>query len=217
MARIQAPPEVAMPAWGSDLFNDYLSFLNDSVENLDVTSPSSTDKESNSQTPSTSIKKRKRGRPRILDGNNADVATKERRKAQIRVAQRAYRSRKEEKTVGLSNKVMELEQKLLIVRGLYLSTHAAVISAGLPLDCGINSKLLHENLQLLLANTELEDPTAASSPATESPPTLPNTELYSLLLNNVPSSQDVSPLLLPDKSYMMFDDSGGFAEYAPSW
>ncbi|RAH49987.1 bZIP transcription factor [Aspergillus brunneoviolaceus CBS 621.78] len=146
--------------------------------------------------------RRKRGRPRMLDkttGEVDDAATKEvsqllpsqhvkqknktnsrlpnqRRKIQIRVAQRAYRSRQQERTALLTRQVHELEQKLLIARNIYLNTHAAAVM-GCVVDptesdgssnshshshshsnsssSGGYSRALQENLRLLLAITEV--------------------------------------------------------------
>ncbi|OJK03476.1 hypothetical protein ASPACDRAFT_1852448 [Aspergillus aculeatus ATCC 16872] len=110
---------------------------------------------------------RKRGRPRMIDqttGEVDDAATKERRKIQIRVAQRAYRSRQQERTALLTRQVHELEQKLLIARNIYLNTHAAAVTGCVhPTDPdgsrgggGGYSRVLQENLRLLLAITEVD-------------------------------------------------------------
>ncbi|RAK81747.1 bZIP transcription factor [Aspergillus fijiensis CBS 313.89] len=166
---------------------------------LDPTSPthSSTDDEYNTALhnhPATPKKqptnpRRKRGRPRMLDkttGEVDDAATKEpnsrapnqRRKIQIRVAQRAYRSRQQERTALLTRQVHELEQKLLIARNIYLNTHAAAVmgcvvdptgsdrssnshshshshSSSSSSSSGGYSRVLQENLRLLLAITEV--------------------------------------------------------------
>ncbi|RAH70527.1 bZIP transcription factor [Aspergillus aculeatinus CBS 121060] len=143
--------------------------------------------------------RRKRGRPRMLDkttGEVDDAATKEvsqlrpsqyikqtnkpnshppnqRRKIQIRVAQRAYRSRQQERTALLTRQVHELEQKLLIARNIYLNTHAAAVMGYVVDPTGSHGssnshshshsssssggypRVLQENLRLLLAITEV--------------------------------------------------------------
>ncbi|KAJ0415033.1 hypothetical protein BJY00DRAFT_318226 [Aspergillus carlsbadensis] len=209
------------------LFTDYMSLMNGSFETLDVTSPQSTDADEDSltpsQTPSPNSTKpgskpetRKRGRPKMVDEDGGEVASKERRKVQVRQAQRAYRSRKEEQMAILSRKVSELEQRLLIVRGLYLSTHAAVMSTGLLVDYSANPslKLLQDNLQLLLANTNVQVPpppptTPMSMPFGNSPTdTLeftPGVEPYPMLMGDMLLGQEMAPIIMPDKGYdMMF-------------
>ncbi|RDW67243.1 uncharacterized protein DSM5745_09109 [Aspergillus mulundensis] len=141
-------------------------------------SPQTTDEETPSHTPSPlpspsagatqqqpKPKPGRRGRPKILDSNGEEVASKERRKAQVRQAQRAYRSRKEEQTAVLLKRVTELEQKLRLARDLYLSTHDAVMTSGVSFLLNDSRlKLLHDNLQLLVANTAVsvgQDPTGS--------------------------------------------------------
>ncbi|KAL2840917.1 hypothetical protein BJX68DRAFT_271382 [Aspergillus pseudodeflectus] len=208
------------------LFTDYMSLVNGSFETLDVTSPQSTDADEDnltpSQTPSPNSTKqgskrepRKRGRPKMLDEDGGEVASKERRKVQVRQAQRAYRSRKEEQMAILSRKVSELEQKLLIVRGLYLSTHAAVMSTGLLVDYSANPslKLLQDNLQLLLANTDVQVPPPTTTPMsmpfgnphTDSLQFTPGVEPYPMLMGDMLLGQEMAPVIMPDKGYdMMF-------------
>ncbi|PYH45899.1 bZIP transcription factor [Aspergillus saccharolyticus JOP 1030-1] len=109
---------------------------------------------------------RKRGRPRIAatkttspdtttpgEGDD-DAASKERRKLQIRVAQRAYRSRQQERIAHLQQQVHELEQRLLIARNIYLSTHHAAAGEASPLPA--KARIFQENLRLLLAITEVQ-------------------------------------------------------------
>ncbi|KAL4863552.1 hypothetical protein BDV12DRAFT_201975 [Aspergillus spectabilis] len=194
--------------WGTDTFGHYLSQINGSVEDVEVASPQLEDEGSNSKVSSSKPGKanpasgtRKRGRPRKTDCHGREVATKEKRKYQIRMAQRAYRSRKEEKLAMLSKRVTELEQKLLIVRGLYLSTHAAIIGSGYPLGCSNNPnlKLLQDNLQLLLANTDVGNPTVGFDFSAKSNHYMPCAEAYPLLLSNMPLSPGMWQMVKPDK------------------
>ncbi|KAL2816703.1 hypothetical protein BJX63DRAFT_387135 [Aspergillus granulosus] len=201
------------------LFTDYMSLMNMPIHTLDITSPQSTDADEDiatpGQTPSPKSTKsgsksepRKRGRPKMLDEDGGEVASKERRKVQVRQAQRAYRSRKEEQMTVLSRKVADLEQRLLIVRGLYLSTHAAVMSTGLLVDYSANPslKLLQDNLQLLLANTDVQIPPPAAVAATfnnanlESLQFTPGVEPYPMFMSDLMLGQDMAPHIMPDKS-----------------
>jgi hypothetical protein len=115
----------------------------------------------------------------------------------------------------LSRKVSELEQKLLIVRGLYLSTHAAVMSTGLLVDYSANPslKLLQDNLHLLLANTDVQVPPPTTTPMsmpfgnphTDTLQFTPGVEPYPMLMGDMLLGQEMAPVIMPDKGYdMMF-------------
>ncbi|KAL3483050.1 hypothetical protein BJX62DRAFT_245271 [Aspergillus germanicus] len=196
----------------TDLFTDYKSFMNASLNTLNITPQSSiTDGDDDNATPSkissrtsspsrpqTKGEPRKRGRPRMLDVYGSEVATKKRRQIQVRQAQRAYRSRKEEQMAVLSQKVTKLEQKLLIARGIYLSTHALVMSTGLLSDHSASPSLrLFHNLQLVLANTKIQVR-----------PTMPNPETMSALhnINSPELSLQLSPGVQPPYSDMLMND-----------
>ncbi|KAL4902711.1 hypothetical protein BDW74DRAFT_180413 [Aspergillus multicolor] len=184
-----------------NMFDYYTAFSDESLAMPQMVpfSPPSTDEESPSHTPSlspsptpspiagviqqqTKPKSQRRGRPKILDTNGEELASKERRKAQVRQAQRAYRSRKEEQTAVLMQRVAELEQKLLLVRGLYLSTHDAVMtsSASLLLE-ETNLKMLHDNMQILLADTDIDAPAGViAAPSLSSLASSSGAEIYAL-------------------------------------
>ncbi|EAW10830.1 bZIP transcription factor [Aspergillus clavatus NRRL 1] len=93
----------------------------------------------------------KRGRPRI--DRSAETAG-ERRKEQIRLAQRAYRFRKELRIAVLDQKVAELEQTITAIRDLYLSMHNAVFDSGVALSHPFLSQSLQKSLSLLLSLTQ---------------------------------------------------------------
>ncbi|KAL5339673.1 hypothetical protein BJX70DRAFT_363580 [Aspergillus crustosus] len=203
--------DISMPGWTPQIATEYYAMLNSSTDGLDMTSPQPTDSESSSQTPSpppsttNTSGLRKRGRPRLLNSKGVEIANKERRKTQVRLAQRAFRERKEEKMSTLSNKVTELEQKLIIARTLYLSTHAAVMSSDFPVDPTANPywRLLHDNLQLLLANTEIQSPSSTLDLSMESIATSPSDESYSLLLDNASLNQATPQDVMSDNDYFL--------------
>jgi hypothetical protein len=92
----------------------------------------------------------------------------------------------------LSNKVLELEQKLLIVRGLYLSTHAAVASLGFPFLWGNNasSKLLDVSLPLLPFNTGVGASTVQFAFSSSKPtPCVLESAANTPIVSNIPQYQ----------------------------
>jgi hypothetical protein len=90
----------------------------------------------------------KRGRPRIdragetagevrsTEGSSVGLCLTllQRRKEQIRLAQRAYRFRKDLRITELDQKVAELEQTILAIRDLYLSVHTSVVDSGIAMS-----------------------------------------------------------------------------------
>ncbi|KAF7122633.1 hypothetical protein CNMCM5793_000658 [Aspergillus hiratsukae] len=93
----------------------------------------------------------KRGRPRI---ERAGETAGERRKEQIRLAQRAYRVRKDLRIAELDQKVGELEQTILAVRDLYLSEHTSVVDSGIAMSHPFLLQTMQANLPLLISLTE---------------------------------------------------------------
>ncbi|GIJ81628.1 hypothetical protein Asppvi_000127 [Aspergillus pseudoviridinutans] len=93
----------------------------------------------------------KRGRPRI---ERAGETAGERRKEQIRLAQRAYRFRKDLRISELDQKVAELEQTVLAIRDLYLSVHTSVVDSGIAVSHPFLVQSMQTNLQLLLSLTQ---------------------------------------------------------------
>ncbi|GFF59190.1 hypothetical protein IFM46972_11314 [Aspergillus udagawae] len=93
----------------------------------------------------------KRGRPRI---ERAGETAGERRKEQIRLAQRAYRFRKDLRIAALDQKVVELEQTILAIRDLYLSVHTSVVDSGIAVSHPFLVQSMQTNLQLLRCLTQ---------------------------------------------------------------
>ncbi|GFF52489.1 hypothetical protein IFM61606_06418 [Aspergillus udagawae] len=92
----------------------------------------------------------KRGRPRI---ERAGETAGERRKEQIRLAQRAYRFRKDLRIAALDQKVVELEQTILAIRDLYLGVHTSVVDSEIAVSHPFLVQSMQTNLQLLLCLT----------------------------------------------------------------
>ncbi|KAH8432901.1 bZIP transcription factor [Aspergillus melleus] len=100
-------------------------------------------------------KHRRRGRPRM---NESEEMANDKRKRQIRLAQRAHRSRKEERMAFLETKVTELEQKMANIRRLCLGIRATVEGTGsLTTSPSLWQSLHHDTLQLL-SITEVDRP-----------------------------------------------------------
>ncbi|KAL4864690.1 hypothetical protein BDV12DRAFT_200854 [Aspergillus spectabilis] len=201
--------DIVPVTWGPYTLNNYLSLINATIEDLEVGKPRSTDKQTNGHTitskPRNTVSvpgKQKRGRPRKPD-SFGDVGITEKRRTQVRLAQRVYRTRKEERITSLSKKVSELEQKLLIARGLYLSTHAVVTTSGFPLFCGNNesSNILYDNLQLLLSNTDVGSSTAESTSSTQPNHSIPDYASFAPIISNIPRGQGILPITMSDKAY----------------
>ena len=70
---------------------------------------------------------RQRGRPRL---NTKDQTPAERRRTQIRLAQRAYRQRKETTISGLSARVSSLEQTIQDMHNIFGDVHDEAVAAG---------------------------------------------------------------------------------------
>ncbi|EEA18825.1 hypothetical protein TMatcc_010631 [Talaromyces marneffei ATCC 18224] len=79
----------------------------------------------------TNVSKRKRGRPRVLD---KDENAAERRRTQIRLAQRAYRSRKEATISSLSKRLSELDASIREMNTTVGSFRDELMSSGLLLQ-----------------------------------------------------------------------------------
>ncbi|KAI9038124.1 bZIP transcription factor [Aspergillus affinis] len=106
-------------------------------------------------------KHRRRGRPRM---NESEEMANDKRKRQIRLAQRAHRSRKEERMSFLESKVTELEQKMANIRRLCLGIRAAVEGMGaLTTSLSLRQSLHHDMLQLLSITEVDPRPNDASS------------------------------------------------------
>ncbi|PKX92354.1 bZIP transcription factor [Aspergillus novofumigatus IBT 16806] len=93
----------------------------------------------------------KRGRPRI---DRPGETAGERRKQQIRLAQRAYRFRKDLRITELDQEVAKLEQTILAIRDLYLSVHTSVVDSGIGMSHPFLAQSMQTNLQLLLSLTQ---------------------------------------------------------------
>ncbi|KAL3466937.1 hypothetical protein BJX64DRAFT_284087 [Aspergillus heterothallicus] len=215
MTHEEAAIDPSMQLWSPDLFPEYLSFLDDStVESLEINNKQSPDTEQNTQdsppgadAAEPALKARKRGRPRVLDDDGSDAATKERRKIQLRIAQRAYRSRKEERIATLSKKVTELEQKVLIYRALYLGTRSAVAGSGFPIEWATQADLM----------AGIEAQTLAPSVGMQSAAFMPDPEAAAMRArnNNALAQHMASTYAMStphDPSYMM-DDGGCYGNW----
>ncbi|KAF3397785.1 hypothetical protein F1880_005998 [Penicillium rolfsii] len=141
---------------------------------------------------------RRRGRPNMDDSENGGATRKERRKLQLRQAQRAYRFRKEEQLATLSQKIAELEQKLLTMRELNMSTQAAAMSAWLTVHLSMDPtlKLLQDDLQQILANIALAETGGPHSGAGSSI-VIPAAQPRPLMWEATFLSEDMTPLATP--------------------
>ncbi|RHZ49499.1 bZIP transcription factor [Aspergillus thermomutatus] len=101
--------------------------------------------------PTNNSKLLKRGRPRI---ERVGETAGERRKEQIRLAQRAYRFRKDLRIAVLDQKVAELEQTILAIRDLYLGMYTSVVDSGIAMSHPFLVQSMQTNLQLLLSLTQ---------------------------------------------------------------
>ncbi|GAQ08517.1 hypothetical protein ALT_5838 [Aspergillus lentulus] len=121
---------------------------------MDTSPPEEQSDRQNTPEPSPPIntsKLLKRGRPRI---DRAGETAGERRKEQIRLAQRAYRFRKDLRITELAQKVAELEQTIVAIRDLYLSVHTSVVDSGITMSHPFLAQSMQTNLQLLLSLTQ---------------------------------------------------------------
>ncbi|KAF3391036.1 hypothetical protein DPV78_011359 [Talaromyces pinophilus] len=115
------------------------------------------------------VSKRKRGRPRVLD---KDESAAERRRTQIRLAQRAYRSRKEATISSLSKRLSELDAAIRDMNTSVGNFRDELMGSGLllqhsPLTYGLQ-KLVHKSdalVKLSAGNEEYES--ANTSPMDE--------------------------------------------------
>ena len=119
--------------------------------------------------------KKQRGRPRL---DTRDETAADRRRTQIRLAQRAYRSRKETTISGLKKRVNELERTIDRMSGSFIQFHDNVIESGLLLSKPALAQQLKETTEdfIFLAKTtamdseheEEENPTVAEAENSES-------------------------------------------------
>ena len=72
--------------------------------------------------------KKQRGRPRL---DTQDETAADRRRTQIRLAQRAYRSRKESTIVGLKQRVFDLQDTIEKMNSTFLTLHDNLVDAGI--------------------------------------------------------------------------------------
>ncbi|KAK0738988.1 hypothetical protein B0T21DRAFT_285175 [Apiosordaria backusii] len=158
-------------------------------------------------------KKRSRGRPRL---EVKDVSPKDRRRTQVRLAQRAYRNRKEEAIQSLEKQVQELKDKNQEMNNAFLRLHDFATSMGIldqvP-ELGHQLRLTTERFMSLAKTTDDEekdeqqvssgsddsssrhrsertpaDPKLPSTTGNEAPKT--QTQLYGgLMVTHEPSSQ----------------------------
>ncbi|KAK4196875.1 hypothetical protein QBC40DRAFT_4437 [Triangularia verruculosa] len=102
-------------------------------------------------------KKRSRGRPRL---DVKDVSPKDRRRTQVRLAQRAYRNRKEEAIQSLEKQVQELKDKNQEMNNAFLRLHDFATSMGfldqLP-ELGHQLHVTTERFASLAKNTVDDD------------------------------------------------------------
>ncbi|KAK2736273.1 hypothetical protein FQN57_000803 [Myotisia sp. PD_48] len=105
---------------------------------------------------------RKRGRPRV---DRVDESAGERRRTQIRLAQRAYRSRKESAISSLSGRVALLELTIEKITGAFLAFNDELVNSGVlsshPL---IAHQLSTVTRQILVLTKSSEDPENATQP-----------------------------------------------------
>ncbi|KAL3459127.1 hypothetical protein BJX64DRAFT_207419 [Aspergillus heterothallicus] len=177
-------PDFSTGFVGLDIFPETSSLVDEEAESIAVNSQHSAGAGSGTEDmlpatvrKDTIFRVRKRGRPRIHD-DNSDIACKERRKTQLRIAQRAYRSRKEERIAALSKKVTELEQKLLIYRTLYLGTRSGAVGSVPALDWATQSDLL----------AGIKAPPMGIDVDMQSPPSMYESETGNIRSMNVASS-----------------------------
>ncbi|PLB53932.1 hypothetical protein P170DRAFT_460232 [Aspergillus steynii IBT 23096] len=127
------PPEVA---------RDHYRLMN----TPSADSPVGLDTPTGADTPKSEPKGRRRGRPRI---HESEEMANDKRKRQIRLAQRAHRSRKEEKMLFLETRVAELETKMSDIRRLCLNLSTAFDTGILPACPSLLQPLQNDLLQLL--------------------------------------------------------------------
>ncbi|EED23785.1 hypothetical protein TSTA_071810 [Talaromyces stipitatus ATCC 10500] len=224
MACEDTSKELPFPSWGSDSAYDYPSLLDEAVESLEIASPTSTENgsqkfDSPPEAGATKpvCKSRKRGRPRLIRDDRREADLKERRKDQLRLAQRAYRSRKEDQITMLNKKVADLEQKLFLLRNLYLNTCATSMNSDVLREWPTNSKSPQDSLELLTPNSGIDEASiAAYGGHAKSIPSIPVGESYPLFEMNNPLRPEMSPIGLLDMPYLLFNDNN-YVGGTPAW
>ncbi|EED12586.1 hypothetical protein TSTA_006150 [Talaromyces stipitatus ATCC 10500] len=148
------------------------------VQNEDTTRPSTpkakskrdTNKQGTSKSNDTKVSKRKRGRPRVLD---KDENAAERRRTQIRLAQRAYRSRKEATISSLSQRLSVLDAAIREMNVSVGNFRNVLVGSGLllqqtPVTYGFQKLLQKSDALMKLAKESSDYATANGSPVDES-------------------------------------------------
>lgn len=178
--------------------------------------------------------KKARGRPRV---DTQDATAADRRRTQIRLAQRAYRQRKETTISSLKQQSTQLHSIIEQMNKSFLRLNDSMLKSGLlPLNPGLGSELKHatESFTSLAKNaSEIdagdEEPGEVAEQATETAPVAPrprktsspareNTEIgwgYSAIQDRTENiSHSIQPQIQPDNYFQNIHGAFGQSQAA---